>query len=325
MLSALEIARDNFISPMVLFFLLGVLAAAFKSDLAIPEPISKALSLYLVAAIGFNGGVELSHVGLSASILLAIFCAIALSFGLPLIAYALARRLTGLDRINAAATAAHYGSVSVVTFVAAAAFLTANGHSYEGFLVALLAAMETPAILSGLLLAGRTGQPDRGAFRRTIREVLLSGSIVLILGAFAIGFATGDRGLAVMAPLIKDPYKAILAIFLLDMGLLVGARLRDFIRMGPALLAFGIYMPLIGASIGLAVAYMLGLSLGGATLFAVLAASASYIVVPAAMREALPQANPAIYVTLSLSVTFPFNLLIGIPVYYTAARLMHGG
>ena len=128
-----------------------------------------------------------------------------------------------------------------------------------------------------------------------------------------------------MAPLLKDPYKAILAIFLLDMGLLVGARLRDFIRMGPALLAFGIYMPLIGASIGLSVAYMLGLSLGGTTLFAVLAASASYIVVPAAMREALPEANPAIYVTLSLSVTFPFNLLIGIPAYHAVARLMHGG
>ncbi len=324
MITALEIARDNLISPMVLFFLLGVLAAALKSDLAIPEPISKALSLYLVTAIGFNGGVELSHFGLSASILLAIFCAIALSFGLPVLAYALARRLTCLDRINAAATAAHYGSVSVVTFVAASAFLTANGHSYEGFLVALLAAMETPAILSGLLLAGKTGQSEADKFRRTAREVILSGSIVLILGAFMIGFATGDRGLAVMAPLIKDPYKAVLAIFLLDMGLLVGARIRDFLKMGPALIAFGVYMPIIGASIGLTTAYILGLSLGGSTLFAVLAASASYIVVPAAMRQALPQANPAIYVTLSLSVTFPFNLLIGIPTYYACARLMLG-
>ena len=324
MVVALEIARDNLISPIVLFFLLGVFAAALKSDLAIPEPISKAISLYLVAAIGFNGGVELSHVGLGTSILLAIFCAIALSFGLPVVAYALARRFTGLDRINAAATAAHYGSVSVVTFVAAAAFLTANGHSYEGFLVALLAAMETPAILSGLLLAGKTGNSGGNKFRRTAREVLLSGSIVLILGAFAIGFTTGDKGLAVMAPVLKDPYKAILAIFLLDMGLLVGARIRDFLKMGPALLAFGIYMPLIGGTIGLAVAYMLGLSLGGSTLFAVLAASASYIVVPAAMREALPQANPAIYVTLSLSVTFPFNLLIGIPIYYALARLTIG-
>lgn len=323
--TALDIARDNLVSPMVLFFLLGVFAAALKSDLAIPEPISKAISLYLVAAIGFNGGVELSDVGLSASILLAILGAIALSFTMPIIAYALARRLTALDRIDAAAVAAHYGSVSVVTFVAAAAFLTANGLAYEGFMVALLAAMETPAILSGLLLAGKTAQSGADTFRRTVREVVLSGSIVLILGAFVIGFATGDDGLRIMAPLIKDPYKAILAVFLLDMGLLVGARLRDFLATGPSLLAFGVYMPLIGATLGLTTAYMLGLSVGGATLMAVLAASASYIVVPAAMRQALPQANPAIYVTLTLSVTFPFNLLIGIPLYFAAARAIFGG
>jgi hypothetical protein len=322
MTTSLEIARDNLLSPMVLFFLLGVVAAALKSDLVIPEPISKAMSLYLVTAIGFNGGVELSHVGLHTPVLIAILCAIVLSFSLPVLAFILIRGFAGIDRINAAATAAHYGSVSVVTFVAAAAFLTANGLSYEGFLVALLAAMETPAILSGLLLAGGNRQWGSDTFKRTVREVVLSGSIVLILGAFAIGFATGEKGLATMAPLIKDPYKAVLAIFLLDMGLLVGARLHDFVRTGPALLAFGIYMPIIGASLGLAIAYMLGLSLGGATLFAVLAASASYIVVPAAMRQALPQANPAIYLTLSLTVTFPFNLIIGIPIYFAIARLM---
>ncbi len=329
MSAALDITLTNLLSPMILFFALGVCAAAVKSDLAIPDSISKAISLYLMLAIGFTGGTELSHAGLDLTILVALLTAALLSFAMPIVAFMLLRRLSRLGRVDAAATAAHYGSVSVVTFGAATAFLAANGATYEGYLVAMLAVMETPAIISGLFLAGRSSgaiiSATESGTKGTIREVLFSGSVVLIVGAFIIGFATGKSGLAVMAPVIQEPFKAVLAIFLLDMGLLVGHRLRDFKAMGPSLIAFGLYMPLVGAAIGLGAALALGLSPGGSTLFAVLAASASYIVVPAAMRHALPEANPAIYLTLSACITFPFNLTIGIPIYYAVAHAFVGG
>ena len=327
MIDTLQIAVGNLLSPMVLFFALGALAGALKSDLAIPEAVSKGVSLYLMLAIGFKGGAELAGDGDAGAIMAALAAAIVLSFSLPAIAFGLLRKLTRLDPINAAAIAAHYGSVSIVTFVAATGFLTLLGVPYEGHVVAMLALMETPAIVTGLLLARQFGgaKSDRAApimSKEVAREVFLSGGVVLLVGSFAIGWITGEEGMAVMAPAVVDPFKAILAVFLLDMGLLVGRRLREFSAMGWPLVAFGVYMPLIGALIGLMTGQLLGLSVGGVTLVAVLAASASYIVVPAAMRISLPQANPAIYVTLSLAVTFPFNLLAGIPLYYAAAQWM---
>lgn len=324
----LKLAGDNLLSPMVLFFGLGLAAGWLKSDLALPEAISKGLSLFLMLAIGFKGGVELASNAANGTIAVAMLVALALSFGLPVIAYALLRAATPLDIPNAAAIAAHYGSVSVVTFVAASEFLGHTGISYEGYVVAMLALMETPAIVSGLILARRAGAtPSTGAksplfSKQVAREVFLSGGVVLLFGSFLIGWITGDDGMTVMAPAVLDPFKAVLAVFLLDMGLLVGRRLRDFKAVGWTVVAFGIYMPLVGALIGLAAAHGIGLSQGGVTLVAVLAASASYIVVPAAMRMSLPQANPAIYVPLSLAVTFPFNLIIGIPLYHGAAQLI---
>lgn len=327
MTELLSIAAGNMLSPMVLFFALGVAAGWAKSDLAIPEAISKGLSLYLMLAIGFKGGAELASNGFSNTVAIALLLAVGLSFTIPLIAYALLKVTTRVDGANAAAISAHYGSVSIVTFVAATGFLAYQGVAYEGYLVAMLALMETPAIITGLLLA-RVGKPapnDGGkpiVSRQLLRQVLLCGSVVLLVGSFVIGWVTGQEGMEIMSPIVLDPFKAVLAVFLLDMGLLVGRRLDEFGKMGMALVLFGIGMPLIGASIGLIAAFAIGLSIGGMTLVAVLAGSASYIVVPAAMRLSLPEANPAIYVTLSLAVTFPFNLVIGIPLYHAAATLL---
>lgn len=323
----LEVAVGNLLSPMVLFFALGAAAARLKSDLTVPQAIGKGLALYLMLAIGFKGGAELATNGTAGTVAVALAVALVLSLGLPILAYGLLRMFTRLDIRNAAAIAAHYGSVSIVTFVAATGFLEDRAVPYEGHVVAMLALMETPAIVTGLLLARRADPPratEAGPLfsREVAREVLLSGGVVLLAGSFVIGWVTGDTGMAVIAPAIADPFAAILAVFLLDMGLLVGRRLRKFSAVDWPVVAFGLYMPLIGAVVGLLTAYAVGLSEGGTTLVAVLAASASYIVVPAAMRVSLPQANPAIYVTLSLGVTFPFNLIVGIPLYHAAARVI---
>lgn len=323
----IETAVGTLMSPMVLFFVLGLAAATLRSDLAIPEPISKGLSLYLMLAIGFRGGVELEHGhGFGASIIWACLAAVLLSLALPVLGYLLLRGVTKLDPTNAAAVAAHYGSVSVVTFAAAMTLLEQRGVPFEAYVVALLALMEAPAIISGLFLS-KKGQADGAdghleAGRLPMREVFLSGSVVLLLGSFAIGWATGPQGMAELAPIVDAPFKGALCLFLLDMGLLTARRASELKGIGFRVAAFGLYMPLVGAAFGLLAAKLLGLSIGGATLLTVLAASASYIVVPAAMRTALPAANPALYLTLSLGITFPFNLVVGIPLYEAAAQMV---
>lgn len=329
MTEVLQVVTDNLLSPMVLFFALGTAAGRLRSDLAVPEPISRALSLYLMLAIGFKGGAALAANGVSGALAAGLLVALLLSSGLPVLAYGLLRLATPLDIPNAAAVAAHYGSVSVVTFTAATSFLGHQDVYWEGHLVAMLALMETPAIVTGLLLARRRGALGSSARAPLLsgavaREVFLSGSVVLLVGSFAIGWVTGPRGMAMMAPAIVGPFAAVLAVFLLDMGLLVGRRLRDGRVIARSVAAFGLYMPLIGAAIGLLAGRLIGLSPGGMTLIAVLGASASYIVVPAAIRASLPEADPAIYVTLSLAVTFPFNLLVGIPMYHAVAKAMAG-
>jgi len=321
-------AAQNLLSPVILFFLLGILAGVLKSSLTIPESLSKSVSLYLMMAIGFRGGVELSHNGFGGSIALACLSAVVLSAVLPILAYALLRWTTPLDSTNAAAVAAHYGSVSVVTFATAIAALNHQGERFEPYIVALLAVMEAPAILTGLIIARRgtrAMQPsDSGGSlaKVVVHEVLLHGSVILLLGSFIIGWLTGPKGFEELSPVFVTPFKGILCVFLLDMGLLVARRLSDLKVLSLRVVAFGFYMPLIGAAAGMAVALALGLSVGGATLLAVLGASASYIVVPAVMRAALPQASPAIYLTLALGITFPFNLVVGIPLYLGAARAL---
>lgn len=320
-------AVQTLLSPVTLFFLLGGVAGRLKSDLSIPEPISKGIALYLMVAIGFRGGVELSHGGAGSSALTALIVGVALSLALPFVAYLLLRSATRLDVTNAASVAAHYGSVSVVTFAAAVAVLNQQGEPFEPYLVAMLAAMEAPAIISGLFLARRgadgvlaarsPGLPLAGP---ALRDVMVSGSVVLLLGSFTIGWVTGDRGMEELGPLLDTPFRGVLCLFLLDMGLLAARRLSDLREVGWAVAAFGLYMPLVGAALGIGAAHLLGLSVGGTTLLAVLAASASYIVVPAAMRVALPGASAALSLTLALGITFPFNLMVGIPLYHGVAR-----
>ena len=327
----LTTAASNLLSPMVLFFLLGFLAATLRSDLTIPEQVAKAMALYLMLSIGFKGGAEVSKHGADLTLFGTVAAGAALSFLIPLVAFFLLRRTTDLSAIDAAAVAAHYGSVSVVTFVAASEALRVLGIGYEGFMVAVMAIMETPAILSALWLAHRNTSNgprlDAGVNLRgdLLREISLNGSVVMLLGAFIIGWVTGQDGLAAVSPFVVDPFKGVLCLFLLDMGLVAARGFQaSGARLSPRLIVFAVCMPILGATMALAPALALGLSHGGTTLLMVLAASASYIAVPAAMRLALPQAAPAIYLTLSLGVTFPFNLTFGIPLYTALAGLILG-
>ena len=311
----------NLLSPIVLFFVVGLGAALARSDLSIPEPFAKALSLYLMLAIGFKGGAEVARVGPDIDLFLLVLVGVILSFGMPVIAFAALRTASRLGAMDAAAVAAHYGSISIVTFIAASDFLESRAVGFDGYLVAVAAAMEAPAILTGIWLA-RRGRQSRGDTQiPSMREILLNGSIVMLVGSFAIGWITGADGMATMAPFVVDPFKGVLALFLLDMGLVAGRGLRSSGRgLDARTIGFGLYMPLIGGAVAIPFAMLLGLSAGNAALLITLAASASYIAVPAAMRLALPEARPAIYATLSLGITFPFNLAIGIPLYFTIAH-----
>ena len=321
----LALAAENLISPIILSFALGLFAALARSDLTVPEAAAKALSIYLLFAIGFKGGVSVSDHGIDATLALTLGAGVVLSFLLPLLAFALLKVLTRLDATNAAAVAGHYGSISIVTFVAGTSVLTSQGIASEGYMVAVAAVMEAPAILSALWLVSRgngRGQMEPGL----LREILLNGSIVLLVGSFAIGWITGADGLSRIDSFIVAPFQGVLCLFLLDMGLVAGRGLRNSARvLSVGALGFGVIMPLCGAAIGLAAASLIGLSLGGAVLLMILSASASYIAVPAAMRVALPEADPAIYLTLSLGVTFPFNLTLGIPIYLAVASAVLGG
>lgn len=321
----LDLALQNILSPIILSFLLGLFAALARSDLSIPEAVAKGMSLYLLFAIGFKGGASISGHGADIQLVASLIVGVILSAGLPLIAFGLLRVMTSMSRLDAAAVAAHYGSISIVTFVAGSSILEAQGITFEGYMVAVAAAMEAPAIISALWLVSRGGD-GRKMDSDLMREILLNGSIVLLIGSFVIGWATGEAGLAEIKPFIVDPFKGVLCLFLLDMGLVAG---RGLLRAKGAIsmpvVAFGILMPLIGASLGLASGMILGLSLGGVVLMMALSASASYIAVPAAMRVALPEANPALYLTLSLGVTFPFNLTLGIPLYVAVASVVSGG
>lgn len=320
----LTLAAENLISPIILSFVLGLAAALARSDLTFPEAAAKALSIYLLFAIGFKGGVSVAGHGVDFTLAATLLTGILLSALLPFLAYALLRLLSRLDRTNAAAVAGHYGSISIVTFLAGSSLLTQRGIESEGYMVAVAAVMEAPAILAALWLVSREGKSRMDA--RLFREVLLNGSIVLLVGAFLIGWITGAEGMGKIEPFIGAPFQGVLCLFLLDMGLIAGRGLHQSRGiLSPGTLVFGMAMPLLSSVIGLAAAYLLGLSLGGTVLLMILAASASYIAVPAAMRVALPEANPAIYLTLSLGVTFPFNLTVGIPIYFTLAAAMTGG
>lgn len=315
---------ENLSSPPILFFALGLAAGLVKSDLSVPDQISRYLSLYLMMAIGFKGGVAIAQTPeIDSEIVLTILAGVGVGALQPFVGYALLRRTTALDRPTAAAAAAHYGSISMVTFVTAASFLDAHDVIYAGYIVAVLALMEAPAILSGLYLARRGGKKEQGTPHskddKLLRDILTNGAILLLTGSFVIGWISGGSGMDKMEGFLVTPFQGILALFLLDMGLLVSRQLTSLRDFTPALLAFGIYMPLLGAALGLGLAVLIGLDRGTGMLFTVLVASASYIAVPAAMRLALPEARASVYVPMALGITFPFNIVIGIPLYYTLA------
>ncbi|APE28692.1 sodium-dependent bicarbonate transport family permease [Aurantiacibacter gangjinensis] len=305
-------ALQTFTSPVVLFFVLGFLAALARSDLAIPEAIAKGMSLYLMAAIGLKGGVAVSQSGVDVTVGLALAAGIGASFLLPLMAYAMLKGFGKLDQLNAGAVAAHYGSVSVVTFVTAVEIYELQGIPPGGYMVAVMAAMETPAILTGLLLARRGMDRQQQGTSELLHEVFFNASVVLLLGAFVIGMIGGADGFADVSPFFEAGFKGVLCLFLLDMGLIAARRLLDSRAMTWRLGSIAIALPIINGALGTALGAAIGLDTGSAAALGVLCASASYIAVPAAMRLALPQADPGIYLTMSLSVTFPFNILVNI-------------
>lgn len=318
-----DIAGQNILSPIILFFMLGVLAGYIKSDLEIPTILAKSLALYLVASIGLQGGIKIAAYDLNAHIISLFIVVIIACAIMPFIGYGLLRATKSLDPLNAAALCAHYGSVSLVTFIACTEFLGHSGLVYAGYMVALLAFMETPAILGGLFLARDTrGAPKQQSTSLILREVLLNGTVVLLIGAMMIGYFADKTEIASVTNFFVDPFKGVLCFFLLDMGLLIGRKSSVVKQISLRLLSFGIYMPIIGAGIGLLISKAFGLALAETTILMTLFASASYIAVPAAIKLALPKADPAIYVTLPLGITFPFNIIVGIPVYYAVAKTL---
>ncbi|NWG54981.1 MAG: sodium-dependent bicarbonate transport family permease [Hydrogenophilaceae bacterium] len=319
-------ALTNLLAPAILFFALGALAGWAKSDLTIPDQAAKALSLYLMLCIGFKGGVEARVSGVNQDLLASGALGLAFSFLTPFAAFLVLRRLCNLERTTAAATAAHYGSVSVVTFAAGSEYLRAIGVEFSGHMAAVLALMETPAILAALLIVGSNARDPGTTFKPDLwREVLLNGAAVLLIGSFVIGLLTGEAGMQKLSGFVAGPaFQGALCLFLLDMGLVATRRLQETRAIRLGLVAFAVIWPILSGIAALFAARAVGLSLGDMTLFAVLAASASYIAVPAAMRLALPKADAGVYIPMSLAMTFPFNLILGVPLYHAAAQLLGG-
>ena len=311
-------------NPVLLFFLLGLVAVAVHSDLDVPQPVPKVLAVYLLLSIGFRGGVELHRTGFTSEVLVGLGASFAMAVAVPLYAFLWLRRR--LDVSNAAALAATYGSVSAVTFVAAASLLISIDLPFGGHMAAALALMESPAIIIGVLLARRFGTPSAGRTGTTLlphlREALCNGSVLVIVGSLVIGFLTGDKGERALKPFTTDLFQGVLCLFLLDMGLVAGRRLGSVLQMGRWLAGFGILFPLLNASLALAIGKLLHMSAGNAFLFCVLCASASYIAVPAAMRLAVPDANPGLYLTAAIALTFPFNIVLGLPLYLFAVQYL---
>lgn len=308
--------------PVILFFILGLAAGLIRSDLKIPSVLYESLSIFLLLAIGLKGGVALSK-HQPGELLGPVFVVVAAATLVPIIGFAIARIVGRYDRANAGALAAHYGSVSVVTFAVASSFLMRQAVEAEGYMSVFLVILEIPGLLIGVALARFGAAQTR--WLPLVHEILTGKSIVLLVGGLIIGYACGEEGATSITPLFFGLFKGLLAIFLLEMGLVTAGRVADLKRSGIFLVGFGVLMPVLGALIGLLTALTLGLSVGGATLLATLFASASYIAAPAAVRMAVPEANPSLSIGASLGVTFPFNITIGIPLYYAASQWLIGG
>ena len=366
-----DLLLGNLLSPIPLAFLLGVVARAVRSDLAVPTDVHAALSLYLLLALGLHGGVELSRTPLDA-IAWPAAVTVLLGCATPLVAYAVLRRFGGFGIADAAGIAAHYGSVSAVTYIAAEQFVRARGLTAEGFMPTLLTLLESPGILVALavgtlglarerarlqtaaaptVLAVATGGAPRPAGGRpllavagagratpaageppdrlheTLRELVTGRTTMLLVGGLLVGWAMGDAGWRQVSGFF-DPgspvFRGLLTLFILELGLVVGGRLGDLRRTGPFLLAFGIAMPVLLGALGVLAGHLAGLSVGGSAMLGAMVGSASYIAAPPAVRASLPEANPTYSITLALAITFPFNLLLGIPLYVQLAKQVAG-
>jgi hypothetical protein len=336
---------QNLIDPAILFFVFGVFAGLVRSNLEIPAPISRFLSLYLLMSLGLKGGFALSHSGLTAQVATGLGLAIGLAVLIPVLGYVVLRRL--LSAFDAAAVAATYGSVSAVTFITAIGHLEKTGVPFGGHMAAAMALMESPAILLAVLAANALRRPHAAAvqvtangagilsgsaplprdgfsFGKVLHESFTDGAQLLLLGSMAVGVITGETGQRVMQPFTGDLFKGLLAFFLLDMGLLAARNLPGLRGRSPWLLGYGLLAPLVHASLALSLCLLAGLPAGDTALLMVLAASASYIAVPAVLRYAIPEANPSLYVGLSLGLTFPLNILLGIPLYTEVALRFAG-
>jgi hypothetical protein len=310
-----QILLNNLTNPSLLFFVLGVLAVKLKSDLEIPPTSAKFIALYLMLSIGFKGGQELSHSAFTADIIWALVFGVVLSAAIPFYTFFILKKKLGVP--NAAAISASYGSISAVTFVAAASFLDVQGAKFGGHMVAVMALMEAPAIISGVILLRKyTATKMEGGLKGIVIHAFTNGSVLLILGSLLIGLIADEKQAEGIKPFITDIFKGFLAVFLLDMGITSGRKLKAFFKTGYFSSLFAILVPLIN---GAAVAYLsqwIAPEVGDRLIFAILAASASYIAVPAAMKLANPDADEGIYVPMALAVTFPFNLTLGMPIYW---------
>ncbi len=317
---------SNILNPPVLFFFVGMIAVWVKSDLEIPQPLPKLFSLYLLFAIGFKGGHEIVESGFTSEVGATLLAAVLMACIVPVYSFFILK--LKLDIYNAAAIAATYGSISAVTFITASALLTKLNIAFGGHMVAALALMESPAIVVGIFLVrmfvakhdkaqhnSATEENEKGSWGEVLREACLNGSVYLLVSSLIIGLITGNSGWNKIRPFSDELFYGVLCFFLMDMGLIAARRINDLRKAGAFVIGFSVAMPLLNAFIGIGLAKVLGLSVGNALLFAVLCASASYIAVPAAMRMSVPEANPSLYISMALALTFPFNIIVGIPIY----------
>ena len=330
-MSTFEILRLNLLSPLVLAFALGVFAKIFKSELSLPKDLYASLSIYLLLALGLKGGVELSQTTFL-EIVWPAMATLLLGCLTPVSAYLLMRKIGRFTQIDAAALAAHYGSVSAVTFIASNQFVTSLGHQAEGFMPTLVTMLESPGILIALaigaikrekLLAFSEVSREVKSRSQLLHEIFTSRSMILLVGGLVIGFLAGLKAYEPVKPFFESGFKGALVLFLLEMGIVAGSRLRDLKKVGGRLISLGIFVPILHGSVGVLLGTLAGLSTGGATVLGAMAGSASYIAAPPAVRMTLPEANPTFYLTASLAITFPFNLIAGIPLYYSLSSWLH--
>jgi hypothetical protein len=326
----LETLTANLLSPIPLAFALGLVARLVRSELALPKDLYTSLSIYLLFALGLKGGAELAHASVAA---IAAPAAVTLLLGTmtPLSTYAVMRYLGRFSTADAAGMAAHYGSVSAVTFIAAQQYTERVGMPAEGFMPTLLTLLESPGIHIALAIGAIQRQKALGAeggrrtpLASTLHEVLTGRTMILLVGGLVVGFLMGETGWTSVSPFYDGMFRGVLMLFLLEMGILTGSRLGDLRKVGPFLFAAGVFLPILHGSLGVLLGSWAGLSIGGATVLGTMAASASYIAAPPAVRMTLPEANPTYFLTASLAITFPFNILAGIPLFFRIATALHG-